>query len=161
MKRILVYGIMAVLTVVGCEQRAENQGNFAKTEEFFKEMGSTNAIVQTNTETEAQSTPTSEPTAVTQAPVQSTISELEITIHPTINDIQQALQNADLYHGNIDGIFGPKTKRAILDFQTQNALKTDGKVGPKTWSQLKFYLTKSTQAVNTPVVEAKEAANSD
>ena len=61
---------------------------------------------------------------------------------PSMRDIQQALKNADLYEGNIDGISGPKTKKAVEDFQSQVGLKVDGKVGPKTWQKLKEYLNK-------------------
>ena len=34
---------------------------------------------------------------------------------------------------NVDGIFGPDTKRATLDFQKKYGLAQDGIVGPKTW----------------------------
>ena len=36
----------------------------------------------------------------------------------------------------IDGIFGPKTMAAVIDFQTGNGLAADGIVGPQTWSKL-------------------------
>lgn len=35
-----------------------------------------------------------------------------------------------------DGIFGPQTSRAIMQFQRENNLKVDGIVGPLTWSLL-------------------------
>ena len=54
--------------------------------------------------------------------------------------IQRALKKADLYHGAIDGIIGPKSKKAIKEFQRSHGLVIDGKVGPKTWSKLKEYL---------------------
>lgn len=55
-------------------------------------------------------------------------------------DIQRALKNAGFYAGAIDGKIGPRTKRAIEDFQTAKGLKADGKVGPKTWAELEKYL---------------------
>ncbi len=61
---------------------------------------------------------------------------------PTVQDIQQALKNANLYEGKIDGILGSNTKKAIQAFQSQNGLKADGKVGSKTWHKLKEYLNK-------------------
>ncbi|MDP2911330.1 MAG: peptidoglycan-binding domain-containing protein [Candidatus Omnitrophota bacterium] len=64
---------------------------------------------------------------------------------PSFQDIQQALANAKLYEGKIDGIPGPKTRKAIESFQSQNGLKADGKVGPKTWQKLKEYLNKEAQ----------------
>lgn len=59
---------------------------------------------------------------------------------PTNKDIQQALQNAGIYKGSIDGNIGPKSKKAIRDFQTQNGLSADGKVGSRTWKKLSVYL---------------------
>ena len=64
---------------------------------------------------------------------------------PSFQDIQQALANAKLYEGKIDGIPGPKTRKAIEAFQTQNGLKADGKVGSRTWQKLKEYLNKKAQ----------------
>src|SRR3989338_661997 len=51
-------------------------------------------------------------------------------------DIQITLKNAGYYTGAIDGKIGPKTKRAIEEFQAAKGLKVDGKVGPKTWNEL-------------------------
>ena len=69
--------------------------------------------------------------------------EVSLPEKPTAEDIQKALINANLYQGKIDGVIGPKTKKAIEDFQAQNNLKVDGKVGPKTWGLLKTYLNKA------------------
>jgi len=55
---------------------------------------------------------------------------------PTGIEIQTALKNAGFYTGNVDGKIGPKSKKAIEDFQKANGLKVDGKVGPKTWEAL-------------------------
>jgi len=61
--------------------------------------------------------------------------------NPTATDIQTALKNAGFYTGNVDGKIGPKSKKAIEDFQQAHNLKADGKVGPKTWEALSKYLT--------------------
>ncbi|MFA6130411.1 MAG: peptidoglycan-binding domain-containing protein [Candidatus Omnitrophota bacterium] len=60
---------------------------------------------------------------------------------PTGIEIQTALKNAGFYAGNIDGKIGPKSKKAIEDFQSANGLKADGKVGAKTWEALAKYLS--------------------
>ncbi|MDP8259878.1 MAG: peptidoglycan-binding protein [Candidatus Gygaella obscura] len=60
---------------------------------------------------------------------------------PSVENIQQALFNANFYNGKIDGILGPRTKRAIIDFQKGNDLSCDGKVGPETWKHLSVYLS--------------------
>lgn len=67
---------------------------------------------------------------------------------PTNKNIQQALKNAGLYSGKVDGSIGPKTKSAIEAFQSQNGLKADGKVGPKTWKALSSYLNRPAEVSN-------------
>ena len=64
---------------------------------------------------------------------------------PTTQQLQEALKNAGFYQGEVDGKIGAKSKQAIKDFQTQNNLAVDGKVGPKTWAKLSTYLNKTAQ----------------
>ncbi|MDD2680219.1 MAG: peptidoglycan-binding domain-containing protein [Candidatus Omnitrophica bacterium] len=59
---------------------------------------------------------------------------------PTPVEIQTALKNTGFYTGAIDGKIGPKTKKAVAEFQKANGLTADGRVGPKTWSVLSKYL---------------------
>ncbi len=73
---------------------------------------------------------------------------------PTPKEIQQALKNAGVYDGKVDGKVGPRTKKAIEAFQTQNGLKADGKVGKKTWKLLIPYLNKSAE-VSNPSAESQ------
>jgi len=61
---------------------------------------------------------------------------------PTGTEIQTALKNAGFYTGSVDGKIGPKTKKAVEEFQKANGLKADGKVGPKTWALLGKHLIK-------------------
>ena len=56
-----------------------------------------------------------------------------------VKEIQVCLRNAGFYQGNIDGIKGRGTKKAIKEFQKANGLKTDGIVGAKTWEALSRY----------------------
>lgn len=55
-------------------------------------------------------------------------------------DVQQALKNAGYYEGAIDGKVGSGTKAAILQFQKDNGLKSDGLLGQETWAVLRGYL---------------------
>jgi len=53
-----------------------------------------------------------------------------------VEKIQTELKNRGYYSGNIDGIFGTRTKNAVINFQKDNGLQVDGIVGEKTLSAL-------------------------
>jgi peptidoglycan hydrolase-like protein with peptidoglycan-binding domain len=57
-----------------------------------------------------------------------------------IKDIQTALRRAGYRPGPIDGKFGPKTLRAVEQFQRNQGLKVDGVVGSMTWRKLQHFL---------------------
>ncbi len=85
--------------------------------------------------------------ATTNAPAVATTEPMTLELtspvsidKPTNKDIQLALKNAGVYSGPVDGTIGPKSKKAIRDFQTQNGLNADGKVGPRTWKKLSEHL---------------------
>ncbi|HZN89111.1 MAG TPA: peptidoglycan-binding protein [Thermoleophilaceae bacterium] len=55
----------------------------------------------------------------------------------------KGLQNALNVRGNLvgmDGVFGPATKDAVLQFQHDTGLVQDGIVGPNTWGSLCVHL---------------------
>ena len=92
-------------------------------------------------------------------PSETTIDAGPIT-KPTGQQIQQALKNANLYHGTIDGSLGKMSRQAIKNFQEQNNLASDGKVGPKTWQKLAPYLKQIQEPVDvTPAVDAVASSN--
>ena len=53
-----------------------------------------------------------------------------------VRQIQQVLKDKGYYTGNVDGIFGTKTKNAVTAFQRDNGLKTDGIAGKETLKAL-------------------------
>jgi len=53
--------------------------------------------------------------------------------------VQQKLKNWGYYTGNVDGVFGVKTEKAVRAFQAKNGLKVDGKCGKQTLTQLGLY----------------------
>ena len=57
-----------------------------------------------------------------------------------IKQIQASLKKAGFYKGEIDGKMGPRTRRAIKEFQKAKKLNPDGVVGSKTWEMLSQYL---------------------
>ena len=63
-----------------------------------------------------------------------------IRVEASIKDVQTALKNAGVYTGKIDGKAGAGTKAAIVEFQKQHHLASDGVLGKRTWKALKSYL---------------------
>ncbi len=74
-----------------------------------------------------------------ETPAQTNIEPVK-GVSPTPVNIQKALKSAGYYKGPVDGKIGAKTQDAIIKFQKDNDLKTDGKVGSKTWAELEIYL---------------------
>ena len=60
--------------------------------------------------------------------------------------VQTKLKRWGYYTGNVDGIFGPKTKSAVKYFQRKNGLAVDGIVGPNTARALGMTLTSSSSS---------------
>ena len=81
------------------------------------------------------------PTASAAQAVQKTAAAaVTASAHDRNKDMQTALKNAGFYTGTIDGKIGPRTKKAVEEFQRAKGLKVDGKVGQKTWAELEKYL---------------------
>jgi Putative peptidoglycan-binding domain-containing protein len=143
---VLAVALMVVpLAVLGCKAKVDKEAEMARLE-------TTEAVTLVEDVVITQS-PVTEPSS-SQAVVQETIppnaavppvaGALTTTGQDNISrnkDIQTALKAANFYTGNIDGKIGPKTKRAVIEFQKAKGLKADGKVGPKTWAELEKYLT--------------------
>lgn len=53
-----------------------------------------------------------------------------------VTEIQKVLKAKGYYKGNVDGIFGTKTKNAVIAFQRDNGLSQDGIVGKATLAAL-------------------------
>ena len=53
-----------------------------------------------------------------------------------VEELQKRLQALGYYDGEIDGQFGPGTKGAVVDFQKNNGLDTDGLAGAETLNLL-------------------------
>lgn len=53
--------------------------------------------------------------------------------------LQQILSKKNYSLGAIDGIFGRLTEAAVTNFQIDNGIDADGKVGPQTWNYLKKF----------------------
>lgn len=53
-----------------------------------------------------------------------------------VRKLQEMLRKDGINPGPVDGIFGPRTERAVRDYQARQGLQTDGIVGPKTTAAL-------------------------
>jgi len=60
---------------------------------------------------------------------------------PLVSFLQLTLKDLELYFGEIDGIFGPNTLKAVKSFQKNNNLDPDGIVGDVTWNALLRYMS--------------------
>jgi len=53
-----------------------------------------------------------------------------------VKELQELLKKYHTYTCAIDGLFGPLTKKGVIDFQHRVFLKEDGIVGDRTWRAL-------------------------
>ena len=146
---ILVFAVTLMvvpLAVVGCKGKVDKEAKMARFETTeavapLEDVVITQSPVTEPSATQALNQETIPPTAAVP-PVADTMATGAGQDKLARNkDIQTALKSANFYTGNIDGKIGPKTKRAIVEFQRAKGLKTDGKVGSKTWMELEKYLT--------------------
>ncbi len=66
-----------------------------------------------------------------------------------VKTVQTKLKNWGYYSGSVDGIYGPKTKAAVISFQKKNGLTADGIVGAKTAAALGMSLKSSSATSKT------------
>ncbi len=64
--------------------------------------------------------------------------------------LQNALSAIGFYKGKVDGLFGPQTKQAVIDFQIAKELVVDGIVGKQTWTFLNIDNTPIDNDGSTP-----------
>jgi len=55
---------------------------------------------------------------------------------PTVTEIQTRLKNWGYYSGEVDGVYGSRTEKAVRWFQQKNGLSADGQVGDMTLAAL-------------------------
>ena len=65
------------------------------------------------------------------------------------SDVQQSIKNSGI-EVDVDGVYGPKTQQAIINFQKNNGLDADGIIGPKTRAALDKFTTTNTNTNTEP-----------
>jgi len=55
---------------------------------------------------------------------------------PIVRVAQRDLDAAGYPPGRLDGLYGPRTRHAVITFQASHGLQVDGVVGPRTWAAL-------------------------
>jgi peptidoglycan hydrolase-like protein with peptidoglycan-binding domain/tetratricopeptide (TPR) repeat protein len=55
---------------------------------------------------------------------------------PLVRIVQRDLDAAGYPPGHMDGLYGPRTRQAVVTFQAAHGLPVDGVVGPRTWAAL-------------------------
>ena len=146
--------VVLVFSLAGCSRHEQDNEMSAELEKGTDESSdaatpATLPVLSENTsiQSEAYETAVDPGTASTTAVAtfEAELPNFGTLENPNPEAIQKALQAAGFYTGKIDGSIGSQTKRAIRNFQAQNNLSVDGKVGPKTWKKLQAYLNLPTQ----------------
>ena len=133
-----------VFLACGCRQNAESVNLTLEPEKILSEGQNIPAVKQDIAPVQPVSVQNIDKPLVAVAPVDELAPMANTSFEkPSIENIQQALLNAGFYRGKVDGVLGPKTKKAIEDFQAQNSLDVDGRVGPKTWQKLGVFLNRA------------------
>jgi len=147
MKTYLFLALTATLLFTGCSKKQQ------ALEEMQQPMSPEDLTRITTQTTENANATATQTAAAPEATIVSTSGEKMEPLPPSgpykpaNKEIQLALKNAGFYVGAIDGKLGPKSTRAIEEFQKANGLVADGKVGTKTWAALSKHLAAVPAAV--------------
>jgi peptidoglycan hydrolase-like protein with peptidoglycan-binding domain len=132
MRIFLLFVLAALIPVSGCSsyrtQRLEERVD--QLDDRVSKMEAREEFVQTTVETEEV--------------ILDADSEAEILARIAAmgkKDIQRALRSAGYYDGAIDGKIGPRSRKAIREFQRDHNLKVDGIVGENTKRALLRYVS--------------------
>lgn len=130
------------LAIFGCKAKVEKEAEAPNTEAMVptEEAVFTQAPITELSPSQAVIQETIPPTAAVPPTAEGGANAAMDDKLGRNKEIQTALKAAGFYTGSVDGKIGPKTKRAVVEFQKAMGLKADGKVGPKTWAELEKYL---------------------
>jgi hypothetical protein len=139
----LLVAVLITTSFIGCSKKHEEE---SASTDGLNGVATENIVSVDGMPAEGEAIPV----IVDNAPIntEGSVPAVAVGDKPTAEQIQQALKNAGLYNGKVDGNIGPRTKKAIEAFQSQNGLKADGKVGPRTWKALSAHLNQTQEVAN-------------
>lgn len=71
------------------------------------------------------------------APPPPQVAEAQQAVTPdTIRQVQQTLQQQNMYRGQVDGVWGPQTQAAVREYQQKNSLGSSGQLDQQTLASL-------------------------
>jgi lysozyme len=108
-----------------------NKGGGVVLNGLVKRRKDERALFLTPIETEGQMSITESQNATSTYPTLKVGSKGEY-----VKKLQKFLQDKNIYHGAIDGIFGAITKQAVIEWQGYCEIVKDGIVGPCTWATI-------------------------
>ncbi len=73
-----------------------------------------------------------------------------------VAELQRRLNSLGFDAGKVDGILGPDTARALLDFQTNRGMSVDGIAGPQVLSELRS-VDRATQKTGRETIRERES----
>ena len=160
-----VFLLIATMVFAGCAKKSVEQASITGTGfDSSSTTPPTEELAQLPPQTQTMSQPAGvEALPVETSPVTQTVATGAETASSLTREqqIQTALKNTGFYKGPIDGKLGRGSKRAIEAFQKKNNLKSDGKVGPKTWAALESSLNVSETGAAAATAADDTGANAD
>ncbi len=93
------------------------------------------------------------PDLIAESPQANTVY---IKYDPSVEEVQRELLSAGEYQGLVDGIYGDRTKAAIIAYQKTNEIEPDGKITPGLIENLRYRRTLAAAAEYTATTAAPE-----
>ena len=145
---LVLVAVFTITTLIGCGKKKKSEE--AVLDNMSNGVSSENVVSVTDAAANSPSVPVVVDNSgeLPQTTGDMAAGVAAVSDNPTPKQIQQALKSAGFYTGKVDGNIGPKTKRAIEEFQSKNGLKADGKVGPRTWKALAGHLDQAAEVAN-------------
>jgi len=88
---------------------------------------------------------------------QANYSQTEPMSHDTVMAVQRRLQQDGLYHGTVDGQWGPATQTSLSDFQRRNNMTANGELDQHTLNALNLNGTSNSTSNDASNVQQSQS----